>query len=117
MKIVAHRGYSGLYPENTMLAFQKAVEAGADEIELDIQMSRDGQVVVFHDESMERLSGHKAFLRDMDYEELRKLNVAKIVHGDKFGFNPIPSLEEYLNWVKNSGIITNIELKNSGYYY
>ena len=52
MKVVAHRGYSGRYPENTMLAFQKAVEAGCDEIELDVQLTKDDVVVVLHDEQM-----------------------------------------------------------------
>ena len=117
MKIAAHRGYSGLYPENTMLAFQKAHEAGADEIELDVQLSKDGRVVVFHDESLERLTGYKGFVRDLRFEELKKLNAAQCVYGDKFGFNPIPSLNEYFAWVKKTGIVTNIELKNGRFYY
>ena len=49
MKVIAHRGYSGKYPENTMLAFQKAEEAGTDEIELDVQLTKEGTVVVIHD--------------------------------------------------------------------
>ena len=117
MKIIAHRGYSGLYPENTMLAFQKAAEAGADEIELDVQLSKDGRVVVFHDETLDRLTGQKGFIRDFRFEELEKLNSAQVVHGDKFGFNPIPSLDEYFAWVKNTNMVTNIELKNSKFYY
>ena len=117
MKVTAHRGYSGCYPENTMLAFQKAAEAGADEIELDVQLSRDGRVMVFHDEALERLTGHKEFLRDLDYKELKELNAAKMVYGTQFGFNPIPTLDEYLAWVKNTGLVTNIELKNSRFYY
>jgi len=117
MKVAAHRGYSGLYPENTMLAFGKAAEAGADEIELDVQLSKDGKVVVIHDESLERLTGQKAWVWDMRFDELEKLNVAKQVYGDKYGFNPIPSLDEYFAWVKSTGIVTNIELKNGRFYY
>ena len=56
MKNFAHRGFSGKYPENTMLAFKKALEAGADGIELDVQMTKDGQVVVIHDRSEEHTS-------------------------------------------------------------
>ena len=52
MKVIAHRGYCGKYPENTMLAFKKAVEAGCDEIELDVQLTKDGKVVVIHDETL-----------------------------------------------------------------
>ena len=53
MQNFAHRGFSGKYPENTMLAFKKALEAGADGIELDVQMTKDGQVVVIHDEKVD----------------------------------------------------------------
>ena len=117
MKISAHRGYSGLYPENTILAFQKALEAGADEIELDVQLSKDGEAVVFHDESLERLTGKKSWVWDLRFEELKKLNTAQMLYGDKFGFNPMPSLDEYFAWVKNTELVTNIELKNSCFYY
>ena len=117
MKIAAHRGYSGRYPENTMLAFEMAADAGADEIELDVQLSRDGRVVIFHDESVERLTGHQGWVRDYRFEELSRLNASAAVYGDRFGFNPIPSLDEYFSWVKNTGIVTNIELKNSRFCY
>lgn len=53
----AHRGWSGLYPENTLLAFQKAIELGVDGFEMDVQLSRDGEVVVFHDETLDRVTG------------------------------------------------------------
>ena len=117
MKVTAHRGYSGRYPENTMLAFEKAAEAGADEIELDVQLSRDGRVVIFHDETLERLTGEKGWIRDYRFEELVKFNTARQVYGDKYGFNPVPSLDEYFAWVKNTNIVTNIELKNGRFYY
>ena len=57
MKVYAHRGYSGKYPENTMLAFRKAVEVGCDGVEMDVQLSRDGEVVVIHDELLDRTTG------------------------------------------------------------
>jgi glycerophosphoryl diester phosphodiesterase len=117
MKIAAHRGYSGRYPENTMLAFQMAAEAGADEIELDVQLSKDGVAVIFHDESVERLTGRRGWVRDFRFEELAALNAAAAVYGDRFGFNPIPSLDEYFAWVKPTGIVTNIELKNGRFCY
>jgi glycerophosphoryl diester phosphodiesterase len=105
MKVVAHRGYSGLYPENTMLAFKKAAEAGADEIELDIQLSRDGTVVIIHDESVDRVTGVSGLVRDLSFEELRRLNASAAVYGEQFGFNPIPSLDEYFQWAKTTGIV------------
>ena len=57
MKILAHRGYSSIYPENTMLAFRKALEFGADGIEFDVQLTQDDQVVVIHDLTTERTTG------------------------------------------------------------
>ena len=54
MKNFAHRGFCGKYPENTMLAFRKAVEAGVDGIELDVQLTKDGHVVIIHDETVNR---------------------------------------------------------------
>ncbi|MDR3191642.1 MAG: glycerophosphodiester phosphodiesterase [Treponema sp.] len=116
MKVIAHRGYSGRYPENTMLAFKKAAEAGADEIEMDVQLTKDGTVVITHDESLERVTGVKGWVRDFDFAELRKLDASSVFRGE-YGFNPIPSLEEYLVWVKDTAIVTNIELKNSDFYY
>jgi glycerophosphoryl diester phosphodiesterase len=116
MKVVAHRGYSGLYPENTMFAFQKAAEAGADEIELDVQLTKDGTVVVIHDETVDRVTNGKGLVRDYTFEELRRLD-ASALYGGGFGVNPVPSLDEYFSWVRNTGITTNIELKNSVFYY
>jgi glycerophosphoryl diester phosphodiesterase len=116
MKVVAHRGYSGRYPENTMLAFMKAAEAHADEIELDVHLSRDGKVVIIHDETLDRVAGKQGRVRNFTVEELRSID-ASVLYRGKYGFNPIPSLEEYFSWVKGTGITTNIELKNSMVYY
>jgi glycerophosphoryl diester phosphodiesterase len=125
MLISAHRGLSGLFPENTMLAFQKAAEAGCDEIELDVQLSRDGTVVIFHDETLDRVTGKSGWVKDVAFNELQILNVtpphedAKHEHSknNAFGVNRIPSLDEYFSWVAGTNITTNIELKNSIYYY
>ncbi|HCM11964.1 MAG TPA: glycerophosphodiester phosphodiesterase, partial [Lachnospiraceae bacterium] len=116
MKVIAHRGYSGQYPENTMLAYEKAVEAGCDELEIDVQMTRDGVLVILHDETVERTTDGKGFIKDLNYQELRKFNV-NARFGDQYGFNPIPSFEEYLDWVRKRNVTTNIELKNRKYYY
>ncbi|NLP35454.1 MAG: glycerophosphodiester phosphodiesterase [Clostridiales bacterium] len=116
MKVIAHRGYSGKFPENTMLAFKKAYKAGADGIELDVQMTKDRKLVIIHDEFIDRVTDGTGLVRDFTFEELQKFNVNK-KFGDKHGFNPIPSFEEYLSWVKNKMITTNIELKTAKYYY
>ena len=116
MKNFAHRGFSGKYPENTMLAFQKAYEAGADGIELDVQLTKDGQVVVIHDEKVDRTTNGTGLVRDYTLEELRKLDASYIYTGE-MGFNPIPTFEEYCAWVAGTDLVTNIELKTGVYPY
>lgn len=116
MKVVAHRGYSGKYPENTMLAFEKAAEAGCDEIELDVQLTKDGTVVVIHDETIDRVTNGTGFVRDYTCEELQKFHAGS-VFGDKYGFVNIPTFEEYCRWAAGQPITTNIELKTGIFYY
>ena len=82
MKVIAHRGYCGKYPENTMLAFKKAVEAGCDEIELDVQLTKDGKVVVIHDETIDRVTNGSGLVRDYTLEELQKFHAGS-VFGDQ----------------------------------
>jgi glycerophosphoryl diester phosphodiesterase len=72
---VAHRGASGNFPENTRIAFEKAIEAGADMIELDCQQSRDGHIVVFHDERLNRTAGVKGRIHEKTLEQLKKLDI------------------------------------------
>ena len=76
-KNIAHRGASGAYPENTRLAFAKAIEAGADLIELDCQLSRDGHVVVFHDENLRRTAKTRGSVQSKTLAELKKLDVGR----------------------------------------
>ncbi len=116
MKNFAHRGFSGKYPENTMLAFKKAVEAGADGIELDVQLTKDGELVIIHDEKVDRTTNGAGNVRDFTLAELRKLDASYIYTG-KMDVNPVPTFEEYCEWVKDLPIVTNIELKTGVYPY
>ena len=104
MKIIAHRGAKGYLPENTMAAFSKALDLGADGIELDVRVSNDGQLLVFHDESTLRLCNKNAEFADIDFIEIRKLRVA--------GEHQIPTLSEVLDFIDNRCLV-NIELKTS----
>jgi glycerophosphoryl diester phosphodiesterase len=70
--VVAHRGFSGIYPENTLLAFEKAVEIGADFLELDIHQAKDGNIVVCHDATIDRTTNGSGFIKEMEYSELLK---------------------------------------------
>ena len=112
MKNFAHRGFCGKYPENTMLAFRKALEAGVDGIELDVQLTKDGHVVIIHDEKVDRTTNGKGLVVDYLLEDLQKLDASSIFTG-QMGFNPIPTLREYFELVKDYPIVTNIELKTS----
>ena len=110
MKNFAHRGFCGKYPENTMLAFRKALEAGVDGIELDVQLTKDGHVVIIHDETVNRTTNGTGLVVEYLLEDLQKLDASSIFAG-QMGFNPIPTLREYFELVKDSHIVTNIELK------
>lgn len=76
-KKIAHRGASGEYPENSRLAFEQAISAGVDMIELDCQLTTDGHVVVFHDESLSRTTGTRGKVYGKTLDQLRKLDIGK----------------------------------------
>lgn len=115
MKVLAHRGFSGNYPENTMLAFRKAIEAGADGIELDIHESRDGQLVIIHDENLIRTTGTDALVSDLTLAELTKTRASR-TKDDAFD-TPIPSFEEFCEFASNGSFITNVEIKTNNQWY
>lgn len=110
-KNFAHRGFSGRYPENTLLAFGKAIEAGADGIELDVHFTKDKELVVIHDETLDRTTDGTGAVADHTYSELSELDASGSYKG-RFGFQKIPTLREYFELVRPvDGFITNIELK------
>lgn len=106
----AHRGFSGNYPENTMLAFEQAVEAGCDGIELDVQLTKDGVPVIIHDESVRRTTGETGFVWDYTLTELKSLDASAGFRG-VYGKNEIPTLYEYFELVHTAQLVTNVELK------
>lgn len=112
---IAHRGFKSKYPENTMLAFKKAIEIGSDGIEFDVHMSKDGIPMIIHDERVDRTTGELGRVKDFTSSELSKMNAASLY--TYIDFQGIPTLEEYLAFVKDKDIVTNIELKNSIYEY
>ena len=117
VQIFFHCGFSGYYPENTMLAFQKvAEETVADGIELDIQLTKDGEIVIMHDEMLDRTTNGSGWLKDHTLEELKMLSVGVNVKGF-FPRQTIPTLREYFTWLKTTKLITNIELKTSYFEY
>jgi glycerophosphoryl diester phosphodiesterase len=95
---IAHRGASGSYPENTRIAFEKALEASADMIELDCQLSRDGHIVVFHDEKLSRLANARGTVAQHSLEQLKSLDVGSW-RKKSFSGERILALEEMLAWL------------------
>lgn len=116
MEIFAHRGASGYAPENTILAFTLAYEQGADGIELDVQMTKEGEVVVVHDETIDRVSTGKGFVGSYTLEELRRFSFHNQMQ-EYEGHAEIPTLREVLKLVKPWGMKVNIELKTGIYWY
>ncbi|MEC1261097.1 glycerophosphodiester phosphodiesterase [Bacillus swezeyi] len=111
-KIFAHRGASGTLPENTMTAFEHAAAAGADGIELDVQMTKDGRLVVIHDEKLDRTTSLKGYIKDYTYEDMKQGD-ASYRFSEKTGFVAVPTLEEVFDWAAKGDFLLNVELKNS----
>lgn len=116
LEIFAHRGASYYAPENTLPAFELAHEQGADGIELDVQLTKDGKVVVIHDETIDRVSTGTGYVRDYTLSELRKFSFHNQIR-EYAGHAEIPLLREVLKLVKPWGIKVNIELKTGIFWY
>jgi len=112
--IIAHRGASSYAPENTLAAFKLALQQGADGIELDAKLSADGQVVVFHDQTVDRTTPCQGRVKDFTLAELRKMDAGS--HFDiAFCGESIPTLDEVFKAVGPLTFI-NIELKKFGVF-
>lgn len=113
--VIAHRGASGVAPENTMAAFVRAVEMGADAIELDCQLSKDGQLVVFHDSTLVRTTGRSGFVKDATVDELRRLDAGSWF-APSYANERIPLLVDVLHSLRGRCRL-NIEVKNLPFRY
>jgi len=109
--IYAHRGASGRYPENTMSAFRAALRSGADGIEIDVQLTRDGEVVVIHDARLERTTNGSGLIQNHTLQELRQLSAGSWFH-PKFHLAKIPRLTDVLAFIQQTKLTLLIELKN-----
>lgn len=114
-KIWGHRGASGYAPENTLEAFRIATEMKADGVELDVQLTKDGELVVIHDETIDRLSNESGWIKDYTLKELKAFNFNR-THPE-FKFAAIPTLEEVFACLKDTGLFINIELKTGVIFY
>ena len=111
--LVAHRGYSGRYPENTLLAYKKAYQVGARYMELDLQLTRDLKPVLHHDQSLLRMAGVDLDIREIKAKQVKRL---RAVYQEKFGTeflqNRFTSFKKFCKWLKQKPDVTIfVELK------
>lgn len=109
-KIVAHRGYAAVALENTIASLDAAAEAGADMVEMDIQETKDGQFVVYHDKTLRRLARDSRTVGEMTLDELTAVTLSDGRHTE-----PLPSFDEYVDRAKELGIRLLVETKTYGH--
>ena len=109
---VAHRGASGNYPENTLLAFQKALEIGVDEIELDLYLTKDDRLIIMHDSTVDRTTDGTGAISELTLAEIKALDAGG-VFGEQFRGERVPTWEEALELVQGK-VGLNVHLKEGG---
>lgn len=110
MIVMAHRGYSSKAPENTMPAFEMAIEVGSGGIELDVHLTKDGEVVVIHDPTLERTTNGSGAVASFTMEELKEFDAGSWF-APEFKGTKLPTLREVLDLVKDQNILLNVETK------
>jgi glycerophosphoryl diester phosphodiesterase len=108
--IVGHRGALDLAPENTIPAFEAALNAGADGVEFDVQRTVDGHLVIFHDEDVARVSDGTGMISEMTLAELKALDVG-LYFDKRYRGTRIPTLIEFFDWAKGNELLLFVELK------
>lgn len=114
IEVTAHRGASVDFPENTLSAFIEAKRLGSDWIELDVQQTKDNEIIITHDSNLKRTTGKNINTWDATYEEISKLDAGSF-KDKKFKGEKIPLLEDIIKWAKSQDIKLNIELKPTGH--
>ncbi len=109
--VAAHRGWSEKYPENTMIAYRKAAELDVDQIEIDVRVTRDGELVIIHDATVDRTTNGQGKVEDLTLEEIRALDAGSW-KGEEFAGERVPTLDEFLDFAVSLPEMTfDIELK------
>jgi glycerophosphoryl diester phosphodiesterase len=116
VKIISHRGASAYAPENTLEAFKLAVKMGSKDFEFDVHLTKDKIPVVHHDFHLLRTAGMKAEIADLNYADLKKINVARHFSSD-YQFQYIPRVEEVLEIISPVAEFINFEVKNDNNAY
>lgn len=122
-KIYGHRGCMATFPENTLLGFRQAIEQGVDGIELDVHLTKDGEVVVIHDETVDRTTDGAGYVKDISLIEMKKFSAGtKFTHFPNYdaktwNLERVPTLQEVLVLLSPYPIELNIELKTTLFQY
>ena len=109
--IYAHRGASEYYPENTLSSFYAGIDMGADGIENDIQETKDGVLVVFHDDNLKRVTGFDGLVKEHTYAELMELTVKNEAYGRE---DKICTLDDFIKYIAWRDLTYAIEIKQRG---
>jgi len=115
MRLIAHRGASGLAPENTLAAFRLALELGAEAVELDVRQAADKELVVIHDDDLRRTAGRSEHIRDLSWQELRRFDVGSWFD-PRFRDERVPRLEEVFDLAAGRAEL-HVELKRGSSLY
>lgn len=113
--VIGHRGAADFAPENTMAAIDAGIAANADYIEIDIRQSKDGEIVVMHDRTVDRTTDGSGAVKDIDYAGLQKLNAATAQYPNMQNVH-IPTLAQVIERIKNSPAKLLIEIKDPQLY-
>lgn len=113
VQVVAHRGYSGAYPENTLSAFAGAYAHGAKTVEFDVRKTKDGELVIYHDDTLEKVNGGETTIADHTYQELLELDAGEW-YSEEFARERIPTLDQVLDLLQSTNMRIFCELKDIG---
>lgn len=113
--IYAHRGASGYAPENTLESFALAVTMGADGVELDVHLSADGELIVIHDEKVDRTTDGTGYVKDMTLQQLKTLDASN--GKEAYRGAKIPTLAEVYDLLRDTGLHVNVEIKTDQIMY
>ena len=109
-RVIGHRGAKAYAPENTLVSIHTAADLGAEWVEVDVKLTKDGHAIIFHDETLERCTGTGGLVKDMTFAAIRELDAGSW-YGETFIGEKIPTLEEVLNAVLERDMGINIEIK------
>ncbi len=117
-RVIAHRGVSAHYPENTIAAFSAARDLGIPYVELDVHMTRDGEIVVTHDENLRRVGGHDGVVRELTFAELAQVDAGRNFSRDSLRFPfrgsglRVPRLAQVLEVVRGQRLVIEVKQEN-----